>query len=109
MRNHFWQLKMVFYFYELICHGVVTSLDGIYSRSVQTEGVKMTRSNLLKFRLEIGVVNLAKFTRDISCLAGDEFLVISEGYHMLIYIFVVFFYCWALYCTTLVGVGYFQS
>ena len=56
-----------------------------------TEGVKMTRSNLLKFRLEIGVVNLAKFTRDISCLAGDEFLVISEGYHMLIYIFVVFF------------------
>ena len=74
-----------------------------------TEGVKMTRSNLLKFRLEIGVVNLAKFTRDNSCLAGDEFLVISEGYHMLIYMFVVFFYCWALYCTTLVGVGYFQS
>lgn len=44
-----------------------------------TEGVKMTRSNLLKFRLEIGVVNLAKFTRDISCLAGDEFLVISDA------------------------------
>ena len=55
------------------------------------EGVTMTRSNLLKFRLEIGVVNPVKFTRDISCLAGDEFLVISEGYHMLIYIFVVFF------------------
>ena len=50
----------------------------------------MTRSNLLKFRLEIGVVNPVKFTRDISCLAGDEFLVVSEGYHMLIYVFVVF-------------------
>ena len=55
-----------------------------------TEGVEMTRSNFLKFRREIGVANPVKFTRDISCLAGDEFLVISEGYHMLIYIFVVF-------------------
>ena len=66
-----------------------------------TEGMKMTRSNLLKFRLEIGVVNLAKFTRDISCLAGDEFLVISEGYHMLIYIFVVFFFFIVGRCTVL--------
>ena len=57
-----------------------------------TERVKMTRSNFLKFRLEIGVVNPVKFTRDISCLAGDEFLVISEGNHMLIYIFVVCFF-----------------
>ena len=35
------------------------------------------------------------FTRDSGCLARDEFLV-REGYHMLIYIFVLF-YCWALH------------
>lgn len=63
-----------------------------------TEGVKLTRSNLLKFRLEIGMVSPVKFTRDISYLAGDKFLVISEGYHMLIYIFVDFI---VGHCTTL--------
>ena len=41
------------------------------------------------------MVNPVKITEN-GCLARDEFLVISEGYHMLIYIF-VFFYCWALY------------
>lgn len=36
------------------------------------------------------MVNLVSFTQDSGCLASDEFLVISEGYHMLIYIFAVF-------------------
>ena len=31
-----------------------------------------------------------KFTRDSGCLARDEFLVISEGDHMLRYIFIIF-------------------
>ena len=31
-----------------------------------------------------------------------------DGYHLLIYIFIVF-YCWALYCTALTGMGSFQS
>ena len=43
------------------------------------------------------MVNPVKFTRDSGYLARDEFLVISEGYHML------------TYCTALAGVGYFQS
>ena len=54
------------------------------------------------------MVKPVKFTRDSGCLARDEFLVISEGDHMMIYIFVIF-YIWALYCTALAGVGYFQS
>ena len=62
-----------------------------------TEEVKLTRSNM-KFRVEIGMVSPVKFTRDISYLAGDKFLVISEGYQMLIYIFVVFI---VGHCTTL--------
>ena len=36
------------------------------------------------------MVKPVKFTRDSGCLARDEFLVISEGDHMLIYIFVFF-------------------
>ena len=44
------------------------------------------------------MVSPVKFTRDISYLAGDKFLVISEGYQMLIYIFVVFI---VGHCTTL--------
>ena len=49
------------------------------------------------------MVNPVKITR--------EWLLrtfISEGYHMLIYIFVVFC-CWALYCTALAGMRYFQT
>ena len=38
-------------------------------------------------------------------LSHDEFLVIREGYHMLIFCCC----CWALYFTVLAGVGYFQS
>ena len=54
------------------------------------------------------MVKSVKFTRDSGCLARNEFLVISEGDHTLIYIFVFFFSvcCWALYCTTLAGVGF---
>ena len=37
------------------------------------------------------MVKPVKFTRDSGCLARDEFLVISEGDRMLIYIFVIFF------------------
>ena len=37
------------------------------------------------------MVKPVKFTQDSGCLARDEFLVISEGDHMLIYIFVIFF------------------
>ena len=37
------------------------------------------------------MVKPVKFTRDSGCLARDEFLVISEGDHMLRYIFVIFF------------------
>ena len=36
------------------------------------------------------MVKPVKFTRDSGCLARDEFLVISEGDHILIYIFVIF-------------------
>ena len=36
------------------------------------------------------MVKPVKFTRDSGCLARDEFLVISEGDRMLIYIFVIF-------------------
>ena len=36
------------------------------------------------------MVKPVKFTRDGGCLARDEFLVISEGDHMLRYIFVIF-------------------
>ena len=43
------------------------------------------------------MVKPVKFTGDSDCLPRDEFLVISEGDHMLMYIFVFFFYCWALY------------
>ena len=62
------------------------------------------------FRRDIFYFNskLVKFTRGSGCLARDQFLVIFERDHMLIYIF-VFLYCWALYCTTLVSVGNFQS
>ena len=54
--------------------------------------------------------NPVTFSRDIGFLARDEFLVIRKGYHiyMLIYIFIVF-YCWALYCTALIGMDSFQS
>ena len=49
-----------------------------------------------------------KFTRDNSCLARDELLVISKGDHKLIYIFQFFFFGGgggtSLYCTTLAGV-----
>ena len=50
------------------------------------------------------MVKPVKFTRDSGCPARNEFLVISEGDHMLIYT-VVIFYCWALYCifTSYVG------
>ena len=34
--------------------------------------------------------NQVTFSRDIGCLARDEFLVIRKGYHTLIYIFIVF-------------------
>ena len=37
------------------------------------------------------MVKPVKFTIDSGCLARDEFLVISEGDDMLIYIFVIFF------------------
>ena len=43
------------------------------------------------------MVKQVKFTRDSGCLARDEFLVISEGDHMLIYIFVIFLLL-GLYC-----------
>ena len=36
------------------------------------------------------MVEPVKFTRDSGCLARDKFVVISEGDHMLIYIFVIF-------------------
>ena len=36
------------------------------------------------------MVKPVKFTRDSGCLARDEFLVISEGDHMVIYKFVIF-------------------
>ena len=36
------------------------------------------------------MVKPVKFTRDSGCLVRDKFLVISEGDHMLIYIFVIF-------------------
>ena len=36
------------------------------------------------------MVKPVKFTRDSGCLARDDFLVISEGDYMLIYIFVIF-------------------
>ena len=41
------------------------------------------------FQPEVGVVKPVKFTRDSGCLARDQFLVIFEGDHMLIYIFVI--------------------
>lgn len=41
------------------------------------------------FQPEVGVVKLVKLTRDSGCLARDQFLVIFEGDHMLIYIFVI--------------------
>ena len=49
-------MKIVFYFLHDLSknQGVVTSLDGINGRSVDldvTEGVIMTRSNRMKFRL----------------------------------------------------------
>ena len=34
--------------------------------------------------------NQVTFSRDIGCLARDEFLVIRKGYHALIYIFINF-------------------
>ena len=37
------------------------------------------------------MVNPVKFTRDSGCLARDEFLVISEGDHIWMYIFLFFF------------------
>ena len=37
------------------------------------------------------MVKPVKLTRDSGCLARDDFLVISEGDHMLMYIFVIFF------------------
>ena len=46
------------------------------------------------------------FTRDSGRLARDEFLVIREGYHMLIYIFVFFL---ILFGTAPAGMGYFRS
>ena len=42
----------------------------------------------LKKNPEVGVI-IPLHSRDIGCLARDEFLVIREGYHMLIYIFTV--------------------
>ena len=35
--------------------------------------------------------NPVTFSRDIGCVARDEFLVIRKGYHTLIYIFIVFY------------------
>ena len=46
------------------------------------------------------------FTRDGGWLARDVFLVIREGYHMLIYIFVFFL---ILFGTAVAGFGYFWS
>ena len=46
------------------------------------------------------------FTRGSGCLARGVFLVIREGYHMLIYIFVFFL---ILFGTALAGMGYFRS
>ena len=34
--------------------------------------------------------NQVTFSRDIGCLASEEFLVIRKGYHTLIYLFIVF-------------------
>ena len=41
------------------------------------------------FQPEVGVVQPVKFTRDSGCLAHDQFLLLFEADHMLIYIFVI--------------------
>ena len=56
------------------------------------------------FLPEVGIVKPVKFTRDSSCLARDDPLVISKGDYKLIYIFLffcIFFeHCTVLHCTS---------
>ena len=72
-------LKIVFYFLHDLSknQGVVTSLDGINGRSVDsdvTEGVIMTRSNRMKFRLNTIVLaifpNLCLWQRSLCSNLG---------------------------------------
>ena len=63
-------------------------------------------TNIFYFNKRSRRNNSVTFTRESGCLARDEFLVIREGYHMLIFCCCC---CWALYFTVLAGVGYFQS
>ena len=56
------------------------------------------------FQPEVGVVNSVKFTRDSGCLARDEFLVISEGYHVDLHICRFLLLGTVLHCTSWCGV-----
>ena len=60
--------------------GLVTSLDGTNSRSIQTltdrEGVITTRSNRMKFRLRIGII-AKKFKMMRTLFFSDVFMDIA--------------------------------
>ena len=59
------------------------------------------------FLPEVGIVKTVKFTRDSSCLARDEPMIISKGDYKLIYTFLFFFVYFlttVLYCTAPAGV-----
>ena len=78
------------------------------TRSPKTTA-KLIHNNVYCFLITIFRLTIPAFFRLTSAnmkKAGmaSRNIVIREGYHMLI-----FFYCWALYCTALAGMGYFQS
>ena len=60
------------------------------------------------FLPEVGIVKSVNFTRDSTCLARDELLVISKGDHISIFFFggggAEGGRCTVLYCTALAGV-----